>query len=198
MRRHRGPLPRLAPRVPRQHPLPRPRDGASPAATWSTPTSRSTTRRTPRSAATASATSRAASLSTGVPHDITGLGSTGGSFAEGPWPRVRVALRLSPDAALRATLAVRDNTATGTLIRGTERLDVINGTATIADPEDPFTRTELRLELANGEQLTVVARALHRLPVVRIQPSGSLRLDFAACHLEGETTPAGWCEAAGL
>ena len=134
----------------------------------------------------------------GVPHDITGLGSTGGSFAEGPWPRVRVALRLSPDAALRATLAVRDNTATGTLIRGTERLDIVNGTATIVDPEDPFTRVELRLELANGEQLTVVARALHRLPVVRIQPAGSLRLDFAACHLEGETTPAGWCEAAGL
>jgi len=134
----------------------------------------------------------------GIAHDITGLGSTGGSFAEGPWPRVRVALRLSPDTALRATVAVRDGTATGVLLRGSERLDVVAGTAAMADPESPFTRTELRLDLANGEHLTLVARAVHRLPVVRINPSGSLRLEFAACHLEGEKSPAGWCEAAGI
>jgi hypothetical protein len=134
----------------------------------------------------------------GVPHDITGVGSTGGSFAEGPWPRVRVALRLAPDTALRATIAVRDDTATGVLVRNDERLEVVSGTAATADPESPFERLELHLELTNGERLDLVVHAVHRLPVVRIQASGSLRLEFAACHLEGERTPAGWCEAAGL
>jgi hypothetical protein len=134
----------------------------------------------------------------GVPHDIAGLGSTGGSFAEGPWPRVRVALRLTPDTALRATLAVRDGTATGVLLRHNERLDVVGGTATLGPTDSPLTRFTLHLQLANGEPLDLIAHGIHRLPVVRIQETGSLRLEFAACHLDGNPTPAGWCEAAGV
>jgi len=134
----------------------------------------------------------------GVVHDIAGLGCTGGSFADGPWPRVRVALRLAPDTALRATLAVRDGTATGVLIRDDERVDVVGGTATLAPGDSPLTRFALHLELADGQPLEVVAHGVHCLPVVRIQESGSLRLEFAACHLDGNPTPAGWCEAAGV
>jgi hypothetical protein len=134
----------------------------------------------------------------GVAHDVAGLGSTGGSFAEGPWPRVRVALRLTADTALRATVAVRDGTATGVLVRHNERIDVIGGTATLGPTDSPLTHFTLHLQLASGEPLDVVAHGIHRLPVVRIQESGSLRLEFAACHLDGNPAPAGWCEAAGL
>jgi hypothetical protein len=134
----------------------------------------------------------------GTAHDIAGLGSAGGSFAEGPWPRVRVALRLSPDTALRATFAVRDGTATGILVRGSERIDVVAGTATLGPSDSPLTRMRLALDLANGEKLEVDARAVHRLPVVRLRGSAPLRLEFAACRLESETAPAGWCEAGGI
>jgi hypothetical protein len=134
----------------------------------------------------------------GTTHDIAGLGSAGGSFTEGPWPRVRVALRLGPDTALRATLAVGDGTATGVLVRGTERIDVTAGTAALGPSDSPLTRLALSLELANGQRLNVVAHAVHRLPVVTLRGPVPLRFEFAACHLEGETTPAGWCEAGGV
>jgi hypothetical protein len=134
----------------------------------------------------------------GTPFDIAGLGSTGGAFAEGPWPRVRVALRLGADSALRATLAVRDGTATGVLVRGSERIAVTGGTASLGSPESPLTRLELALEFANGERLDLLAHAVHRLPVVRLRGPTPLRFEFAACRLEGDPAPAGWCEAGGL
>ncbi len=134
----------------------------------------------------------------GTPFEIAGLGSTGGSFAEGPWPRVRVALRLGADSALRATLAVRDGTAAGVLVRGSERIEVAAGTASLGSSESPLTRLQLALELANGERLELVAHAVHRLPVVRLRGPTPLRLEFAACRLEGDREPAGWCEAGGV
>jgi hypothetical protein len=134
----------------------------------------------------------------GTPVEIAGLGSTGGAFAEGPWPRVRVALRLGADSALRATLAIRDGTATGVLARGSERIAVAGGTASLGSPESPLTRLALALELENGERLDLVAHAVHRLPVVRLRGPTPLRLEFAACRLDGTQEPAGWCEAGGV
>jgi len=134
----------------------------------------------------------------GTAFDITGLGSAGGSFAEGPWPRVRVAFRLGDDSALRATLAVRDGTATGVLVRGDERIEVVAGSALLGPSDSPLTCIGLALELANGERLEFTAHAVHRLPVVRLRGPTPLRLEFAACRLEGETAPAGWCEAGGV
>ena len=134
----------------------------------------------------------------GTAFDIAGLGSAGGSFAEGPWPRVRVALRLGTDRALRAVLAVGDGTAAGVLVRGSERIDVVAGSASLGPSESPLTRMALSLELANGERLDLVAHAVHRLPVVRLRGSTPLRLEFAACRLENETAPAGWCETGGV
>jgi len=134
----------------------------------------------------------------GTAFEIAGLGSTGGSFAEGPWPRVRVALRLGADSALRAVLAIRDGTATGVLVRGSERIEVAAGTASLGSSESPLTRLQLALELANGERLELLAHAVHRLPVVRLRGPTPLRLEFAACRLEGDAEPAGWCEAGGV
>jgi len=134
----------------------------------------------------------------GTPFDIAGLGSTGGAFAEGPWPRVRVALRLGRDSALRATLAVREGTASGVLARGSERIAVTAGTASLGSADSPLTHLGLALELANGERLDLVAHAVHRLPVVRLRGPTPLRLEFAACRLEGDEAPAGWCEAGGV
>ena len=134
----------------------------------------------------------------GTEFDIAGLGSAGGSFAEGPWPRLRVALRLAPDSALRATLAVREGTATGVLVRGTERLEVVAGSASLGPSGAPLTRMSLALELANGERVGLAAHAVHRLPVVRLRGPTPVHLEFAACRLEGETEPAGWCEVGGV
>jgi len=134
----------------------------------------------------------------GSASEITGLGSAGGSFAEGPWPRVRVALRLGAESALRATLAVRDGTATGLLVRGGERIPVVAGTASLGSSDAPLTRVQLALELADGTRLDLVAHAVHRLPVVRLRGAAPLRLEFAACRVDGGTEPAGWCEAGGV
>jgi hypothetical protein len=43
-----------------------------------------------------------------------------------------------------------------------------------------------------------VAAAVHRLPVVRVRGATAIRVEFAACRLEGADEPAGWCEVGGL
>jgi hypothetical protein len=134
----------------------------------------------------------------GMEFDISGLGSAGGSYAEGPWPRVRIALRLGADSALRAALPLRDGTATGVLVRGSERTEVVAGSASFGAAESPLAETTLALELASGERLNLVAHAVHRLPVVRLRGPTPLRFEFAACRLDNETAPAGWCEVGGV
>lgn len=130
-----------------------------------------------------------------VPVDA--LGATGGAFDVGPWPRLRVALRLDETRFLRATVALADGTATGTLARGAEHVEVTAARPTFRPAASPLARFTLTVELAGGERLDLVAHAVHRLPVVRIRGTRPLHLEFAACRLGDAPSPAGWCELAG-
>jgi hypothetical protein len=127
----------------------------------------------------------------------------GHGFAErrapaGPWPRLRAALRLDERAALALTVALRSGEARGAVHRDGERVGVAAARAALGAAETPLERVRLDVELESGERLALEAHAVHRLPVVRLQGPSALRLEFAACRLDGGAWPAGWCEVGGL
>jgi hypothetical protein len=71
--------------------------------------------------------------------------------------------------------------------------------AALGAPSAPLDQVRLELELADGERLALTARATHRLPVIRARGAAPVRIDFAACQLDGHGEgPAGWLEAGGL
>lgn len=138
----------------------------------------------------------------GAHHPIAGHGFAEDGWRPGPWPRLRAALRLGERERLAVTLALDGGPAEGFLCRPGGRERVTAARATLGAAESPLARVALDVELANGEHVRVVARALHRLPVIRGRGSSPVRIEFAACRLESEpgdhAGPAGWCEVAGL
>jgi len=127
----------------------------------------------------------------------------GPGFAEteapsGPWPRLRAALRLSARERLHLTVGLGNASARGVLHRGAERIQVVAARADLAPSEAPLDRFVLDIDLADGTHLRLVAAAVHRLPVVRVRGATAIRVEFAACRLEGAAEPAGWCEVGGL
>jgi len=116
----------------------------------------------------------------------------------GPWPRLRAALRLSARERLHLTIGLGDASARGVLHRGAERVPVLAARADLGPPEAPLDHFVLDVDLNDGAHLRLVAAAVHRLPVVRVRGATAIRVEFAACRLEGADEPAGWCEVGGL
>jgi hypothetical protein len=119
------------------------------------------------------------------------------SFA-GPWPRVRAALRLRDGSALSVTVDPGARTASGFLCRRGMHQPVVDGTAQLASGAEGLERIGFDLGLEGGERVRLAATATHVLPVVRVRGPSAIRIDFAACRLDGATDPAGWCEIGGL
>ena len=90
--------------------------------------------------------------------------------------------------------------ATGFLCRDGRHIAVAAARARLGPADAPFEGMTLELELADGARLSLGARAIHRLPVIRARGGAPIRLEFAACGLDGATDPwpAGWFEAGGL
>src|SRR5262249_53944714 len=66
--------------------------------------------------------------------------------------------------------------------------------ATLGPPGEPLAELTLAVEVDGGEHVRIRARAAHRLPVIRSRGAAApVRLEFAACCLEGDAVPAGWC-----
>jgi len=130
--------------------------------------------------------------------EIDGPGFAETAVPSEPWPRLRAALRLSERERLLLTLGLGDGAARGVLHRGAERVAVVAAHAALGRPEAPLDHLGLDVDLADGTSLRIVAAAVHRLPVVRVRGATATRVEFAACRLEGEAVPAGWCEVGGL
>jgi len=96
------------------------------------------------------------------------------------------------------TLGLDGSAASGFVCRDGRHVAVVAGRAVLADTASPLAQLRLDVELADGERLSVEARAVHRLPVIRARGSAPVRVEFAACRLAEERAPAGWCEVAGL
>jgi hypothetical protein len=149
------------------------------------------------------ASGRFGTISGSVVVDGRHLPLAGGGFCEegmpaGPWPRLRAAFRLGTRGALVLTLGLDGGQASGVLHRGALAVPVAGARATPDDPSDPLAGMTLEVELADGERLTLRADAVVRLPVVRARGQVAIRVDFAACRVDGESIPAGWCEIGGL
>jgi hypothetical protein len=125
---------------------------------------------------------------------VDGHGFTEDGAPGGPWPRLRVALRLGESGRLVLTVALDGTGATGVLYRDGTELPVAVARAELGPPHSPLERFALEVELASGERLRLTPSASHRLPVVRLRGPTALRLEFAACRLEDGAWPAGWCE----
>lgn len=135
----------------------------------------------------------------GVSHLVGGHGFVHDGAAPEVWPRLRAALRLVDDTRLVLTLGLPDGLVDGFVRCGDRREPVVRARATVANGDSPLERFVLEVELAGGRRFELVAHALHRLPVIRAHRPTPLRLEFAACRLEGsDGAPAGWCEVGGL
>jgi NAD(P)-dependent dehydrogenase (short-subunit alcohol dehydrogenase family) len=92
--------------------------------------------------------------------------------------------------------------ASGFVCRGGRHIPLLEARVALGPADAPLERLALDLQLADGERVRIVARASHRLPVVRTRGPVPVRLEFAACRLDGgqedEVCPAGWCEVAGF
>jgi hypothetical protein len=122
----------------------------------------------------------------------------GRGFAEegppgGPWPRLRAALRLDGRRSLALTTTPDGGAATGFLCRDGRHVAVLGAHVHPAS-ERPLDPLVLDVDLDGGSRLRLSAVAVHRLPVVRGRGGPAVKLLFAACRLEGESRPAGWCE----
>jgi hypothetical protein len=129
---------------------------------------------------------------------VRGGGFTEEGFPAGPWPRLRAALRLGGRGALVLTLGLDGGQARGVLHRDGVRLPVVRARARLHDPSAPLTRLALEVELAGGERLAIRADATVRVPVVRARGRAAVRVELAACRVDGEAVPGGWCEVGGL
>ena len=130
---------------------------------------------------------------------------TASAFAEdgapaGPWPRLRAALDLGGGASLALTLGLPGGEASGFLCRDGRHVAVAAAHAALGPADAPLAHVGLELELVDGRRLRIAARALHRLPVIRARGRAPVRVEFAACCLEGAPAagPAGWLEVGGL
>jgi hypothetical protein len=133
---------------------------------------------------------------------ITGQGFGAEEPATGPWPRLRAALRLANRAGLAVTADLDGSRASGFVCRGGRHIPLLEARVALGPAHAPLERLALDLRLTDGERVSIVARARHRLPVVRTRGPVPVRLEFAACRLDGgqddEACSAGWCEVAGF
>ena len=125
------------------------------------------------------------------------------AFAEdaeraGPWPRVRVALRLDRTTALNVTVGLDGRDATGFLCRAGTHAAVTAARVRLGPPPAPLAHLALEVEIDGGERVSVDTSVVHELPVVRSRGAAAVRVVFAACAVDGSATPAGWCEAGGI
>jgi len=135
----------------------------------------------------------------GVRHLVDGHGFVHDGAAPEVWPRLRAALRLVDDTCLVVTLGLPDGLVDGFVRCGDRSEPVVRARASVGDGNNPLERFVLEIELVGGRRLELVAHALHRLPVIRAHRPAPIRLEFAACRLEGsDGAPAGWCEVGGL
>jgi len=134
----------------------------------------------------------------GVEHAIAAAGFTEDGPDPTTWPRVRAALRVGETAHVAFTLALDGGAASGFLCADGAHVAVVGGHVALAGGEAALERVEVVLELADGTRLRLAAHAIHRLPVIRARGAAPIRIEFAACRLDGETSPAGWLEAGGI
>ena len=111
----------------------------------------------------------------------------------GPWPRLRAALRLAEGRSLTLTTTPEGGPATGFLCAGDQHTPVI-GAHIHPTGERPLDPLHMDVDLDGGARIAISATAVYRLPVVRSRGEVAVRLLFAACRLEGQDQPAGWCE----
>ncbi len=130
--------------------------------------------------------------------DLAGRGFAGAGTLGAAWPRLRIALEVSPGARLALTLALPDGDATGFLCLDGRHDTVTRARALLGDGDDPLGGLTVDVELAGGERLQVRPQAVHRLPVVRGGAPSPVRLVYASCRLAGVPGLAGWCELGGI
>ena len=137
----------------------------------------------------------------GVEHAIAARGFAEDGGAQGPWPRVRAALSLPDGASLSVIVGLEGDQASGFLCRHGRHVAVAAARATIGSTHAALENVRLDVDLVDGERLRVAAHAIHRLPVIRARGAAAVRVEFAACGLDGvagDATPAGWVEAGGF
>ena len=130
---------------------------------------------------------------------------TAHGFAEdgtpaGPWPRLRAALELDDGASLALTIGLPGGQTSGFLCRDARHVPVVAARAALGPADAPLARVTLEVELADGGRLRLAVRALQCLPVIRARGRAPVRVEFAACCLDGApgANPAGWLEVGGL
>jgi hypothetical protein len=135
----------------------------------------------------------------GTPRAVNARGFAEHAAGPGAWPRLRVAVALGEGTGLALTLGLESGETSGFLCRGGRHVAVTAARATLGAASAPLDHVSLELELADGERLSLTVRATHRLPVIRARGAAPVRIDFAACRLDGQAEgPAGWIEAGGL
>jgi hypothetical protein len=137
----------------------------------------------------------------GTHHAIAAAGFLEEGTASDPWPRLRAALGLGDGASVAVTVGLDGAGATGFLCRDGRHVTIVAARARLGPPDAPFERMTLDLELTDGARLSFAARAIHRLPVIRARGGAPIRLEFAACGIDGgpaPSCPAGWFEVGGL
>ena len=134
----------------------------------------------------------------GVDQAIAAAGFTEDGPDPAIWPRLRAALRVGEKTHVAFTLALDGGAASGFLCTDGAHVAIVGGRAVLARGEAALERVEVTLELADGARLDLAAHAVHRLPVIRARGATPIRIEFAACRLDGETCPAGWLEAGGI
>ncbi|HJQ83739.1 MAG TPA: hypothetical protein VKA21_06680, partial [Candidatus Binatia bacterium] len=139
----------------------------------------------------------------GVREDIVGSAfAEDGGGGTGPWPRLRTQLRLADDVRLVLTVGFDGAGATGFVCRGGRHVAIAAARATLAGPDGSLERVALEVRLSDGEELALTVRTTHRLPVIRARGAAPIRIEFAACRLDGDASgssePVGWLEAGGL
>jgi hypothetical protein len=134
----------------------------------------------------------------GAEHAIAAAGFTEDGPDPTTWPRLRAALRVGETAYVAFTLALDGGAASGFLCADGGHVAIVGGRAALAHGEAALEHVDVTLELADGARLELAAHAVHRLPVIRARGATPLRIEFVACRLDGETSPAGWLEAGGI
>jgi hypothetical protein len=97
------------------------------------------------------------------------------------------------------TVGLDGGSASGFVCGADGHVAVTAARVVLGGNDAPADRVALDVELADGRRLRIDAHAVHRLPVVRNAGGTPLRLEFAACRVDGEGGepgyPAGWLEA---
>ena len=112
-------------------------------------------------------------------------------------PGIRGALALGDGTGL-SFAAAREGPATGFRCgpSGHATIGAVQVDGPFGTDPDRFT---VRATLDDGAALTLPARIVDRLPVVRMRPEGPARALFVTCVVgDSQGPPAGWCEIDGL